>query len=97
MGVRFTELLCKEVICVGDGRRLGFVTDARVDVCDGRIAAIVVPGPCRFGGLGNGREDFVIPWGSICRIGPDTVLVDVDCNQCKVPKSKPRPRMGFQL
>ena len=92
MGVRFTELLCKEVICVSDGRRLGFVSDAKVDPCDGRIAAIVVPGQCRLGGLGLQREDFVIPWSSICRIGPDIVLVDINCEECRVPRGKPTLR-----
>ena len=89
MGVRFTDLHCKEVVCVGDGRRLGFISDARVDVCDGRIAAIIVPGQCRFGGIMGQREDFVIPWSSICRIGPDIVLVDINCDECRVPRGKP--------
>ena len=96
MGVRFTDLHCKEVVCVSDGRRLGFISDARVDVCDGRIAAIIVPGPCRFGGIVGQHEDYVIPWSSICRIGPDIVLVDINCDECRVPRGKPTLR-GFKL
>jgi YlmC/YmxH family sporulation protein len=97
MGIRFTELICKEVICVSDGRRLGFVTDARVDACDGRIAAIIVPGQCRLGGIWNGQEDYVIPWSCIRRIGPDIVLVDVNCDECRVPRGKPVLRRGCKL
>ena len=54
MSVKFSELQCKEVICICDGRRLGFITDVVVEVPDGQICAIIVPGPCRlFGVLGK--------------------------------------------
>lgn len=89
MSMCFTELLCKEVICVCDGRRLGFINDVKVEIPDGTIVAIIVPGPCRFGGLGTGRFDFVIPWRCIKRIGPDIVLVDIRPEECRVPRGKP--------
>ena len=89
MSCKFTDLHCKEVICVCDGRRLGFVTDALVELPEGRIAAIVVPGPCRFFGLWGRRDDFVIPWSCIKRMGPDIVLVDIKPEECRVPRSKP--------
>lgn len=86
MSVRFTQLQCKEVICVSDGRRLGFVSDVQVEVPEGNIRAIVVPCPVRFpGGFGR-REDFCIPWECIRRIGPDIVLVDAKPDQCRVPR-----------
>ena len=75
MGVRFTDLQCKEVICVNDGRRLGFITDVQIGVPEGHVIAVVVPGPCRFLGFFGRRDDFVIPWNCIRRIGPDIVLV----------------------
>ncbi len=88
MSIKFTQLQCKEVICVGDGRRLGFITDVQVEMPGGKICAIVVPGPCRFFGLGGRQEDFLIPWGSIKKIGPDIVLVDAKPEACRVPRSK---------
>ena len=87
--LKFTDLHCKEVICVRDGRRLGFVTDARVELPEGRICAIIVPCACRLPGLLNRREDFVIPWNCIRRIGPDIILVDVAPEECRVPRGKP--------
>jgi len=89
MSTRFTDLHCKEVICVCDGRRLGFVSDAKIDLPEGKIVAIIVPGPCRFFGLWGRRDDYVIPWNCIRRMGPDIVLVDVKPDECRVPKSKP--------
>ena len=89
MSMKFTQLQCKEVICVSDGRRLGFVTDVLVEVPEGTVCAIVVPAPCRFPGLAARREDFVIPWNCIRRIGPDIILVDAKCDECRVPRQKP--------
>jgi YlmC/YmxH family sporulation protein len=88
MCIKFTELRCKEVICVSDGRRLGYVSDVRVEVPDGTVTAIIVPGPCRFFGLWGRRDDFVIPWCCIKRIGPDIVLVDIKPDECRVPRRK---------
>ena len=88
MSTKFTDLHCKEVICVCDGRRLGFISDARIDVPEGNIVAIIVPGPCRFFGLWGRRDDYVIPWNCIRRIGPDIVLVDVKPDECRVPRGK---------
>ena len=89
MSCKFTELLCKEVVCVCDGRRLGFVADVRIELPEGRVAAIIVPGPCRHFGVLGRRDDYVIPWKSIRRIGPDIILVDIKPDECRVPRSKP--------
>ena len=87
MGTRITELHCKEVICIGSGQRLGFVTDVEIDVPEGQVLAIVVPGPCRFLGVLGRHEDFVIPWKCIRKIGPDIVLVETKPNDCRVPRT----------
>lgn len=89
MSTKFTELHCKEVICISDGRRLGFISDACVEVCSGNIVSIVVPGPCRFFGLLGRRDDYIIPWNKICRMGPDTVLVDIKPEECRYTRGKP--------
>ena len=51
MQCRMVELRCKEVINICDGCRLGYVGDVEVLLPEGRVAALVVPGPCRFFGL----------------------------------------------
>ena len=88
MSVKFTQLQCKEVICVQDGRRLGFISDVVVEVPEGTVCALVVPGPGKLlGCLGRG-DDFLIPWNAVCRIGPDVVLVDVQPDCCRSPRPK---------
>ncbi len=87
--MKFTDLHCKEVICIGDGRRLGFVADAKLQLPEGRITALLVPGPCRHLGLWGRRDDYLIPWCCVKRIGPDIILVDIKPEECRVPRSKP--------
>ena len=88
MSCNFTDLHCKEVICISDGRRLGFISVAQIDLPQGHILAIVVPGPGRFGGVWGCKDDFVIPWHCICRVGPDIVLVDIKPEECRTPRKK---------
>ena len=78
MGTRVTELRCKEVINITDGQRLGFVSDVEVQLPEGKVLALVVPGPCRFFGL------------CIRRIGSDIILVELEPDKCRVPRPKPR-------
>lgn len=88
MSMKLTDLQCKEVICVSDGRRLGFVSDVQIEVPEGNICAILVPGPCRVLGVAGRKDDFCIPWSCIRKIGPDIVLVDVKPEDCRVPRGK---------
>lgn len=89
MGMKFSQLQCKEVICISDGRRLGFIADVIVEVPEGTVSAIFVPGPCKNLGLWGRQEDYLIPWRCICRIGPELVLVDIKPGECRIPRSKP--------
>ena len=90
MSVKLTDLHCKEVVCVSDGRRLGFVRDVIIQLPKGEVSAIVVPGRCKLGGFCPPRDDYVIPWEKICRIGPDIVLVDVQPDNCRVMRGRPK-------
>ncbi|MBQ3000139.1 MAG: YlmC/YmxH family sporulation protein [Oscillospiraceae bacterium] len=90
MACKFTELHCKEVICIFDGRRLGFVSDVVIEIPEGRVLSIVVPAPIRFPQFGH-RDEYLIPWECIKKIGPDIILVDIKPDQCRIS----RPRLGF--
>jgi type I restriction enzyme S subunit len=60
-----------------------------VELPEGKLTAIIVPGPCRFFGLWGRRDDYVIPWHCIRKMGPDIVLVDVRPDDCRTPRNKP--------
>ena len=86
MSIQFTDLQCKEVICVSTGQRLGFVSDIRIEIPEGTVCAIVVPCPCRFPGFAGRNDDYIIPWNAIKKIGPDIVLVDIRPDTCRSPR-----------
>ena len=88
MSIKLSDLQCKEVICVRNGQRLGFVSDVQVELPDGQICAIVVPCPGKLPGLFGRKDEFVIPWRCIKRIGPDIVLVDARPEECRFPRLK---------
>lgn len=76
MQCRMIELRYKEVINICDGCRLGFVGDVEVVIPEGKICALIVPGPYRFFGLFGRGEEFYIPWECIKQIGDDIILID---------------------
>ena len=88
MALKFTQLQCKEVICISNGQRLGFVADVEVEVPEGNVIALVVPGQGKCFGLLGSRDDLLIPWRCIRRIGPDIILVDIKPEECRIPRVK---------
>lgn len=88
MIIRFSELRCKEVINIPDGRRLGYVTDLDLDTESGCVLALLIPCPGRFFGLFGAGGVYVVPWPCIRRIGDDLILVDVQTNEVKRQKEK---------
>lgn len=79
----------KEVVNICDGRRLGFVVDGQIDIIQGRLISIIVPGECNFLGISKG-DDILIPWDCIERIGDDIILVKVSdmYQRCQRAKRK---------
>ena len=66
----------KEVINLNDGRRLGYVQDVEADFSNGKITAIIVPENNKIFSM-NGKNDLVIPWDKIEKIGDDIILVKI--------------------
>ena len=72
----FSELRKKDVICIGDGRVLGRVSDLEFDAASGQLRALTVPGgsgvSCFFHG---DKSQATIPWQQIACIGDDVILI----------------------
>ena len=66
----------KEVIDLSDGRRLGFVCDVEVDIRNGRIIAIVVPGRKGFAGIFGKTEVALSHGATFAKIGDDIIIVN---------------------
>lgn len=76
MECRGSELRCKEIINVTDGSRVGWAGDLVMDLEEGRVTALVVPGRLRLFGLLGREPDTVFPWSAVRRFGADTILVE---------------------
>jgi YlmC/YmxH family sporulation protein len=85
--VKTSELRMKDVINVVDGRRLGLIGDLELDLEQGRVKSVVVPGVSRFLGLFGRDHDTVIDWQRIQKVGQDVILVEVTGNY-ESPKSE---------
>ena len=85
MIIRMSELKCREVINICDGCRVGFVSDLELDCTGGNVVALIVPGRARFFGLFGREDDYIIPWGCICRMGNDIILVEIEIEKVKRP------------
>ncbi|MBO4879633.1 MAG: YlmC/YmxH family sporulation protein [Clostridia bacterium] len=73
----FSDLEEKEIINICDGACLGRICDLELDDCTGQICSIVVPGPPKLLGLIRSRQELVIPYCKIQKIGDDVILVDI--------------------
>lgn len=75
--VTLCSLRDREVISVCDGKRLGYVCDAEIDLSCGKVCALIIPGDMKL--LGFSRSgDYYVPWDCIQRIGDDVILVNAE-------------------
>jgi len=72
---KISELRHKDVINEADGKKLGYAYDIELDAERGILTAIVLPGESRFLGFFIRKEDTVIPWERIRKIGVDVLLI----------------------
>ncbi|MBR1925426.1 MAG: YlmC/YmxH family sporulation protein [Clostridia bacterium] len=73
----FSELRSKLVINLSDGKKLGHIIDLIFEQNTAKILGVIVPGNRGFFSIFKAKEDIFIPYHSICKIGEDTVLVQL--------------------
>ena len=81
---RIDELKNKQVVCIKDGRVLGFISDIELDTEKGALTSLIIYGRPKALGLIGREDDIIIPFENIAVIGPETVLVD--CEMITMPK-----------
>ena len=77
--MRFSEFCTKDVVSVDNGEVLGMPCDLEFDECSGCICKIMVPGGNQWLGFLRCEPNIVIPYKDIRQIGPDIILVDINC------------------
>lgn len=77
MGEKGLDFKHKEVINIGDAKRLGYVQDVTADLQTGIITSIIVPGNNKMFNIFGGNNEIVIPWEKVKCIGDDIILVEI--------------------
>lgn len=76
MDITFCELRSKDVINMVDGRNYGHIIDMSINH-NGQVLGLILPSEKGvFKSVVNSNSIF-IPWKKICRIGDDTILVNI--------------------
>jgi YlmC/YmxH family sporulation protein len=75
--VKVSDLRMREVINVLDGKKLGNIIDIDLDLERGKVLAFMLPGQVRGWSVFSKREEIIVPWEKIVRIGRDVILVEV--------------------
>lgn len=82
MDISFCKLRNKEVVNICDGKNLGNITDLIIDTNCGKILGLIVPANNNnFLSFFKSNNDIFIPYNRICKIGKDTILVDIIMQQ----------------
>lgn len=75
--IKISDLRARDVINVLDGKKLGNIIDIDLDLDNGKVVALVLPGRTRGFSIFSRREEVTVPWNKIVRIGRDVILVEV--------------------
>lgn len=75
--MRLSDLQSKDIVNVVDGRNIGNIIDAKVDISTGNIISLIIESKGKFMSFNRG-EDTEIKWQSIERIGEDVILVKLN-------------------
>lgn len=72
-----SELSVKDVVNNEDGIKLGRIVDVDIDVASGRILSVTIDRGFRLSSLFSSKNQTVIPWSRIVKIGNDVIIVDL--------------------
>ncbi len=82
--VRIYDMRQKEVINIKDGCRFGFICDVEIDIVEGTIKSLIVPGPGKVFGMFGRDQEYKIPWSSVKQIGEDIILVEMESSKALI-------------
>lgn len=76
--MRLSEMSGKEIIDLDHGERLGMVgqSDLVINENTGVIESMILPSSS-FLSIGKKREEIIIPWMAIRKIGPEMIIIEL--------------------
>ncbi len=82
--VKMYEMRQKEVINMKDGCRFGYICDVCIDIEEGTVEKIIVPGPGKVFGMFGREQEYHIPWKCVKQVGDDIILVEIETKKALV-------------
>lgn len=78
--MRLSELEGKEIVNIYDGTRLGVVgeSDLIIDIRSGKVQSIILPNKGNMLSFWVDKQQMIIPWDSIKKIGAEVIVVELD-------------------
>ncbi|MDI6632569.1 MAG: YlmC/YmxH family sporulation protein [Bacillota bacterium] len=78
--MRLAELVGKEIVNIHDGARLGVVgeSDLTIDAESGQVQSIILPRRANLLTIWMDRQQLVIPWEAVKKIGSEVIVVELD-------------------
>ena len=78
--MRLGEFVGKEIVNLSDGARLGVVgeSDLTIDAESGRVQSIILPRRTNLFNLWVERQQMIIPWEAVKKIGSEVIVVELD-------------------
>ena len=73
--MKLTDLMQKDVINDDDGNKLGRIIDINLEL-DGSINSIIINKGIKFSNIFSSKEQVVVEWEKILKIGNDVIIVD---------------------
>ena len=75
--IKISDLRDRDVINILDGKKLGHIIDIDLNLESGMVIAIILPGRAHGFSIFSRKEEVVVPWHNIVRIGRDVILVEI--------------------
>ncbi len=75
-----SDLVGKEIVNLYDGGRLGTIGDSDlvIDPESGAIESIILPNKSNFINFWSDKQQLIIPWEAVKKIGTEVVIVEID-------------------
>lgn len=86
--MRLSDLVGKEIVNIYDGVRLGTVgeSDLVVDAETGSIESIIMPNKGNVFSVWLDRQQLIIPWQAVKKIGSEVIIVELDGTHSSLKK-----------
>jgi YlmC/YmxH family sporulation protein len=75
--MKISDLKTMRIVNLADGKILGKISDLVLDVDQGYLKALIMPGDAKWPAFWISEKEVEVPWGKIKKIGQEVIIVDL--------------------